>query len=70
MKLGAADYMAKPFEIQEAYMESAGAFALEAGSGDSALFVWLEPGFYTAIVSGNNGGTGIALVEIYDLTGK
>ena len=54
----------------EAYMESAGAFALEEDSGDSALFVWLEPGLYTAIVAGNNGGTGIALVEIYDLTGK
>ncbi len=54
----------------EAYMESSGDLALEEGSGDSALFVWLEPGLYTAIVSGNNGGTGIALVEIYDLTGK
>ena len=53
----------------EAYMNSAGAFALEEGSKDSALFTWLEPGLYTAIVRGNDSGTGIALVEIYDLTG-
>ena len=57
-------------EQLEAYMKSSGAFDLVEGSGDSALFVWLEPGLYTAIVSGNNNGTGIALVEIYDLTGK
>ena len=57
-------------EQLEAYIKSSGAFDLVEGSGDSALFVWLEPGLYTAIVSGNNNGTGIALVEIYDLTGK
>jgi len=50
-------------------MSSAGAFDLTDGSGDSALFLWLEPGLYTAIVSGNNDETGVALVEIYDLTG-
>lgn len=54
----------------ETFMSSAGAFALEEGSGDSALFAWLEPGLYTAIVSGKNDQTGIALVELYDLTGK
>jgi hypothetical protein len=54
----------------EFYMNASGAFELQEGSGDSALFVWLEPGLYTAIVSGNNGQSGIALVEIYDLTGK
>ena len=52
------------------FMSSAGAFDLEEGSGDSALFVWLEPGLYTAIVSGKDELTGIALVELYDLTGK
>ncbi len=54
----------------EAFMDSAGAFELAEGSGDSAMFVWLEPGLYTAIISGVNSATGIALVEIYDLTGK
>ena len=42
-----------------------GAFALEAGSADSALLLSLEPGAYTAQISGKDGGTGIALVEVY-----
>ncbi len=44
-----------------------GAFALPAGSKDSALIVTLAPGQYTAQVSGPTGATGIALVEIYEL---
>ena len=35
---------------------------------ESAICVNLEPGAYTAIVSGVNGGTGIGLVEAYDLS--
>ena len=34
---------------------------------ESALVATLEPGAYTAIVRGKNGGTGVALVEIYGL---
>ncbi len=34
---------------------------------ESAIVATLDPGVYTAIVSGKNGGTGIALVEAYDL---
>jgi hypothetical protein len=34
---------------------------------ESAIVVALDPGNYTAIVSGKNGGTGIGLVEVYDL---
>ncbi len=34
---------------------------------ESALLVVLDPGAYTAIVSGANNGTGIGLVEAYDL---
>jgi hypothetical protein len=34
---------------------------------ESAIVAGLDPGNYTAIVSGKNGGTGIALVEVYDL---
>ena len=44
-----------------------GAFALTAGSADSAMVVTLPPGGYTAEVSGLNNSTGIALVEIYEL---
>ncbi|HEY2102658.1 MAG TPA: SGNH/GDSL hydrolase family protein [Chthoniobacterales bacterium] len=34
---------------------------------ESAILITLPPGSYTAIVSGNNGGTGLALAEVYDL---
>jgi hypothetical protein len=34
---------------------------------ESAMFVTLQPGAYTAAVSGKNGGNGIGLVEVYDL---
>jgi hypothetical protein len=44
-----------------------GAFGLVEGSEDSALIATLPPGSYTAQVSGANGTTGIALVEIYEL---
>ena len=42
-----------------------GAFQFKTGSRDAALLVTLPPGNYTATVSGN-GGTGVALVEVYD----
>lgn len=45
----------------------AGAFALPAGSKDSALRVNLAPGSYTVQVEGVDGGTGEALVELYEL---
>ena len=44
-----------------------GAFSLPAGSADSALLVNLPPGVYTALVSGANAGTGIALIEVYQV---
>jgi len=34
---------------------------------ESAIIITLDPGLYTAVVSGKDGGTGVALVEIYDL---
>jgi plastocyanin len=34
---------------------------------ESAIVETLDPGSYTAVVSGKNGGTGIGLVEVYDL---
>lgn len=46
--------------------EALGAFELEPGSKDAALLVELDAGVYTAQVSGADGGTGEALVEIYD----
>lgn len=34
---------------------------------ESAIDITLAPGTYTAIIRGNNGGTGIGLIELYDL---
>ena len=34
---------------------------------ESAIVATLSPGAYTAIVGGNNGSTGMGLVEVYDL---
>ena len=46
---------------------SVGAYAIPASSQDSLLLVTLPPGDYTAQVSGANGGTGIAAVEVYEV---
>lgn len=46
---------------------SSGAFPLDAGSADAAMLVRLDPGAYTAQVSGVGGKTGVALVEAYDV---
>lgn len=35
---------------------------------ESAILDTLNPGAYTAILSGKNGGTGVGLVEVYDLS--
>jgi len=35
--------------------------------GESAILVRLEPGPYTAVVTGANGATGIALIEVYEI---
>lgn len=47
---------------------SVGAFAWPATSKDSAILVTLQPGNYTAEVSGNTNDTGDALVEVYDVS--
>lgn len=47
--------------------QQAGAFPFAAGSTDAALLVTLDPGNYTAEVSGVSGAAGVALVEAYDL---
>lgn len=43
-----------------------GAFALPAGSKDAALLLTLQPGAYTAIVSGTEAQSGTVLVEAYE----
>lgn len=44
-----------------------GAFGLDANSRDAALVTALPPGSYTAQVRGADGGTGEALIEIYEV---
>jgi hypothetical protein len=46
----------------------AGAFTLASTSADSVIFTTLAPGSYTGVVSSANGGQGIALIEVYDLS--
>jgi hypothetical protein len=43
-----------------------GAFGWPSGSKDAALLTTLQPGGHTAVVSGKAGGTGVALIEVYD----
>lgn len=44
-----------------------GAFALNAGSKDAVILLTLPPGGYTAQVTGANGSTGAALIEVYEV---
>ncbi len=43
------------------------AFALPASSTDAAIVVTLPPGAYTAELTGLNGSSGVALIEIYEV---
>jgi inosine/xanthosine triphosphate pyrophosphatase family protein len=52
----------------QAAAAKAGAFAFAPNAADSALLVTLAPGLYSAQVSGADGGSGVALVEVYDLS--
>lgn len=47
--------------------QAVGAFALPSGSRDAVLLVTLQPGAYTAQVSGLNGTSGVGLVEVYEV---
>ncbi len=46
---------------------SSGAAPLQDGSKDSALLVTLQPGLYTAIAESTDGGTGVVLIEVYEV---
>jgi uncharacterized repeat protein (TIGR01451 family) len=52
-------------DTQEAAIEATGIPPTD--DLESAIVETLAPGAYTAILSGNNGGTGVGLVEAYDL---
>ena len=46
---------------------AAGAFPFPAGSRDAAMIVMLPPGAYTVQLAGVGGGTGVGIVEVYDV---
>ena len=52
-------------ETQESLIQSTGLAPTD--DLESAIIRSLEPGNYTAIVRGKDGGTGVALVEVYNL---
>jgi hypothetical protein len=52
-----------------AAITATGAFAFPSGSADSALLVTLAPGSYTAQIAGAGGTSGVALAEVYKVSG-
>jgi len=66
IKIGENNDWAGTAELTAAFA-NVGAFALPATSKDAALLVTLAPGNYTAQVTGVNGTTGVALVEVYEV---
>ncbi|HZZ17810.1 MAG TPA: immunoglobulin domain-containing protein [Opitutaceae bacterium] len=55
-----------PVDATAADFAGVGAFALPAGSGDSAIKVTLPPGAYTTQITTADIGIGIVLAEVYD----
>ena len=49
------------------YFQQVGIDNWDRGSKDSAVVMSLNPGGYTAIVSGVGNTTGVALIEVYEL---
>jgi hypothetical protein len=47
-----------------------GAFPFDAGSRDAAMLISLQPDTYTVLVSGAGTATGIALIEVYEISGN
>ena len=52
----------------EATAARVGAFPLGAGSKDASILASLPPGSYTAVATGVDDATGVALVEVYVVT--
>jgi hypothetical protein len=48
-------------------VNAVGAFTLTTDSLDSALLMTLQPGGYTAQLSSVSGGTGVGLIELYEV---
>jgi hypothetical protein len=57
---------ATPLDASLADFTQVGAFALTAGSADSAIRITVPAGGYTSEIAGTSNGTGVALAEVYD----
>jgi outer membrane protein assembly factor BamB/subtilisin family serine protease len=62
---GNGDWSGNPIVTQAG--QRVGAFALAPGAKDAALVVLLSPGAYSVQAKGVDGGTGVALVEVYEI---
>jgi len=51
----------------EAAEKASGAFEFINGSADSAILITLNPGSYTAEISGANSATGNSIIEVYEV---
>ncbi|MEY2881322.1 MAG: hypothetical protein RLZZ15_3702, partial [Verrucomicrobiota bacterium] len=67
VRLAANDNWGGTPELSAAFA-AVGAFALPAGSRDAALVATLAPGNYTVEVKGVANTTGLALIEVYELS--
>lgn len=65
---GTSPVQATVTEATSSDFSGVGAFPFPAGSADSALVVTLPAGAYTAEVTGVNATTGVALVEVYEVS--
>jgi hypothetical protein len=63
---GQTDTPATAAEITAADAAS-GAFPITSGSADAAVILNLQPGVYNAVVTGANGSSGAAIIEIYEI---
>ncbi|HRE08721.1 MAG TPA: hypothetical protein PKX00_24090, partial [Opitutaceae bacterium] len=63
---GAWSQSANPNALSEA-ARTIGAFEFPANSADVALLIELEPGAYTIQITSADGGSGVALAEVYEL---
>jgi hypothetical protein len=54
-------------EIEQATRDVGAGLVLARGTADSALYVTLSPGGYSAQVSGSTGSTGVAVIEVYQV---
>lgn len=54
-------------EVASSAAAQSGAFAFDEGSNSAAKVIWLDPGLYTAVAESDGPGSGVALVEVYEV---